>query len=462
MPAGGTWVTQNKRRPGAYINFKATKKTATSLPDRGIIAVAMPLSWGEEDALTELYATDLIDGNSIPKIGLTAYDEGSLPFRLALHSCYKALIYNTRTGGSRATAQITDENTTLTAKYPGTMGNNITVTTIENKPEEGKTTVQVLYRNILKETFVVSTPEEFTNIESKYVVFKCSAGSIPASAGTKLSTGSDGSETEDYSNMFKLLSTENWNTIVISDSDGSQESVEELYTMVQKFRDELGKKVQGVAYNEKEFSSGNPVPPFTDSEFMLATRDSLVVGNDKITKPLFAVLAASLTAGAQINESNTAAVLFESGAKVEDPVAENKIADALDLGWFLLSYRQDGAVCVEQDINTLRTFGDDKNYSFTKNRVIRTLDTIANQVTLVFNKNYVGKASNDDDNRNQFKSEIISLMNQMQEMGAVQNFLATTDVEVMQGEAIDAVVVDLYVQPVDSMEKLYMTVYVNM
>ena len=46
-------------------------------------------------------------------------------------------------------------------------------------------------------------------------------------------------------------------------------------------------------------------------------------------------------------------------------------------------------------------------------------------------------------------------------MGAVQNFDGATDVTVMQGVNIDSVVVDLTIQPVDSMEKLYMTVNVD-
>ena len=46
-------------------------------------------------------------------------------------------------------------------------------------------------------------------------------------------------------------------------------------------------------------------------------------------------------------------------------------------------------------------------------------------------------------------------------MEAIQNFDASTDISVEQGDTIESVVVDVALQPVDSMEKLYMTVYVN-
>ena len=69
--------------------------------------------------------------------------------------------------------------------------------------------------------------------------------------------------------------------------------------------------------------------------------------------------------------------------------------------------------------------------------------------------------NNNDDGRNIFKSDIINYLNALQNISAIQNFDPTVDIQVYAGEAIDAVVVDLAVQPVDSMEKLYMTIMVG-
>ena len=51
-------------------------------------------------------------------------------------------------------------------------------------------------------------------------------------------------------------------------------------------------------------------------------------------------------------------------------------------------------------------------------------------------------------------------MDVLQNMGAIKNFEAA-DVTVLPGDDIDSVVVDLNIEPVDAMEKLYMTVYVS-
>jgi hypothetical protein len=142
-------------------------------------------------------------------------------------------------------------------------------------------------------------------------------------------------------------------------------------------------------------------------------------------------------------------------------IAENLVADNLKLGWFLLSYRQDGAVVVEQDINCLHTFTADKGYAFCKNRVIRCLDEIGNTAALTFNRNYAGKMDNNDTGRNVYKAELISYIDSLENINAVTNFEGPADITVLPGESVDAVVVDITIQPVDSMEKLYMTVNVN-
>ena len=48
----------------------------------------------------------------------------------------------------------------------------------------------------------------------------------------------------------------------------------------------------------------------------------------------------------------------------------------------------------------------------------------------------------------------------MQANGGIQNFVAD-DVEVLAGESIDSVLLNIAIQPVDSIEKIYMSVTVS-
>ena len=68
--------------------------------------------------------------------------------------------------------------------------------------------------------------------------------------------------------------------------------------------------------------------------------------------------------------------------------------------------------------------------------------------------------NNNEAGRMQFKSAIVGYLLDIQANSGIQNFDAE-DVTVEAGEAIDAIVVNLAIQPVDSVEKIYVTISVN-
>ena len=45
---GGTWITQNKVLPGAYINVVSAGIASAALSDRGIATMPVELDWGPE------------------------------------------------------------------------------------------------------------------------------------------------------------------------------------------------------------------------------------------------------------------------------------------------------------------------------------------------------------------------------------------------------------------------------
>ena len=214
-------------------------------------------------------------------------------------------------------------------------------------------------------------------------------------------------------------------------------------------RETRGRKCQGVVYNTS-----------SDYEGVIKVMQGYKTATDTVTVDLFPLYVASITAGANVNESNTARVV-DGAISIINPVEDEEIEETLNMGGFILTYRQDGAVCVEKDINSLHTFTSDKGYAFSKNRVIRCLDEIGNTTSIVFNRNYCGKVDNDDIGRNLYKTELISMMDQLVDIGAVKNFEGASDITILPGADVDSVVVDMVVQPVDSMEKLYMTVNVD-
>lgn len=453
MPAGGTWTVQNKVRPGAYINFVSVPKPVGSMGSRGVVAVGMPMTWGPENELIKLTGDELLNGASLAKVGVTAFDtEESLPYRVILAGCYTALLYRTDTGGAKATATILANTLTVSAKYKGSTGNKITVVIVEDKPEEGDYTIQVLVNNLLQETFVCNEITELEDIESNFVEFTVvdDDAEIPTTAGITLAGGTNGTvSSSTYSTFWSLLDTQNFQCLAMYDitTSGLPALIKDK---IQIWREQRGKKVQAVVY---DYTSA-------DYEGIISVNQGFKTSTETVDTSLFPLWVASMTAGAEVNKSLTAEVV-KDGVEIINPILEDEIEDALNAGRFVLSYRQDGAVCVEKDINTLHTFTVDKNYAFSKNRVIRCLDEIGNSCALIFNRNYAGKVDNDPIGRNQYKTELIAFIDTLVGIRAVTDFDGAQDVTVLPSEAVDAVVVDLLVQPVDSMEKLYMTVNVN-
>lgn len=452
MPAGGIWTVQNKVRPGAYINFVSVPKPVGTLGERGTVAVGMPMTWGPAGELIHLTGDELLNGASLAKVGVTAFDtEASLPYRVALSGCFNALLFRTDVGGTKATATILEGTLAVSAKYAGTTGNKITVVTLKNKPEAGFTTIQVLVDGLLQESFIVDKLSALKDIDSDFVQFEVTgAGTeVPETAGTALTGGTNGEVNKDvYANFWSLLDTKNFQAIAMYGADDTIAPL--LKSKVEIWREKRGKKVQAVVYNY----------PDADYEGIISVDQGFKTSTETVDTTLFPVWVASMTAGAEVNQSLTASVV-EDGKEIINPILEDEIENALNQGRFVLSYRQDGAVCVEKDINTLHSFTVDKNYAFSKNRVVRCLDEIGNTTALVFNRNYAGKVDNDNIGRNQYKTELISMFDALMGIRAIQNFDGAKDITVLPGEAVDAVVVDLVVQPVDSMEKLYMTVNVN-
>lgn len=83
-----------------------------------------------------------------------------------------------------------------------------------------------------------------------------------------------------------------------------------------------------------------------------------------------------------------------------------------------------------------------------------------NDVYEHFSNYFIGKVDNNDSGRNLLKAWIVEYLNGMQANNGIQNFTAE-DVTVSAGDSVDSVVIDVELQPVDSVEKIYMTVTVS-
>ena len=441
MASGGIWQSQNKVRPGAYINFIGTPKALSSVGDRGVLAVPLSLSWGAQ--IIDIIPNDLITGVSLEKAGVLFTDDEALNLRLALQSCSRAIIY--RLNAETATkATKTVAGLKVTAKHGGTFGNKLAFT-IEGSA--GSWTVKTYAGGMLKDTQRVADVAAL--VANSFVEFEAETGELEEmTAKQALTGGADGEEVTDISAALETLESYQFNILAITQTDSTTK--DQAVQWVEGLRNDRGVKVQVVL---SEYNG--------DSEAVISTWQGYTLEDGtEISKGQAVLAVASLEAGATLTQSMTGTVIPGAVAVNDAPATNDEIIEALNAGKLVLTRRNDGAVVIEKDQNTLHTFTPTKGYIFSKNRPLRVLDQIGNDVKDLFNKSYLGKVSNDENGRNIYKNDLVAYFKTLEAMGAVQNF-RVDDVQVLPGGDSDAVVVSLYVQPVDSMEKLYMTVNVE-
>lgn len=437
--AGGTFVTMNKVRPGAYINFESVPKPLMTVAERGVVTMPVAMEWGPQGKMITLLSEDLLNGNSIPKIGYDAFDAESLVFREALKNAYKAYIFRADKGGEKATATL--GALTASALYAGVVGNKISVAVVA---AEDKFKVQTFLNGALKDEQTVSTIAELA--ANDWVEFS-GDGAPTANAGTKLTGGTNGTVSAAIlADYFKEAEKFKWNTMGVPldiASIGAQ-----VTAFIKRMRDDLGKKCQAVVVDY----------PNADYEGIISVSQGYKTSTEEITKYIFAATVAGMTAGANVNQSNTYATVDADAVEIVGELTDDEIKEALQSGKFVISRRDDDVIVVEQDINTFKSFVPKKGKEFAKNRVIRCLDEINNTTKLTWEKSYVGKVDNNEEGRNLFKADLINFGNQLQNLNAITDFDGNADIAVSKGQNIEDVIADWAITPVDAMEKLYMTV----
>ena len=437
--AGGTFTTQNKVRPGVYINFLSEARPLGVLGERGIVTMALSLPWGPSKQMLTINAGD----DTWDILGYDITYPGLLPIKEVLKRAKTLILYRLNTG-VKATATI--GTLTATAKYGGLRGNNITIVVQANIDDPNKFDVKTRVEGIEVEKQIVAIIEELKS--NSWVDFSGN-GAPGISAGTALTGGANGEVTnQDHTDYLAQVELYGFNTIALVSDDSNLKSV--YATFVQRLREESGKKVQGVLANY----------PDADYEGIIKVKNGVILSDGTTINATKAVAwVAGVTAGAGMNQSLTYTA-YDGAVDVDTRYSSTQIEQAILNGEFVF-IPGDGAAIVEQDINSLHAFTTEKDKYFAKNRVIRVLDGIANDLKRTFDQYYIGKIDNSDDGRNLFKNEVVNYFNTLQNMGAVQGFDPQNDIQVLPGVDKDSIYIELNITPVDSAEKIYMKITVR-
>lgn len=431
MLGGGNFISQNKVLPGTYINFVSAAKASVNMSERGIAAIAMELDWGEDEKIIKLTADEFVK-NSLKLLGYD-YDNEKLKGLRDLFKNATTLYLYKLNKGTKAS------NTYATAKCSGLRGNNIKIVIQTNVDEDSKFDVITMVDDKKVDTQTVATASEL--IDNDYIEFK-KESTLQATAGTALTGGSNGEAVtgENHQTFLNKLESYTFNALGCTSKDTSISNLYVAFT--KRMRNEMGIKFQTVVYNNQANDEG-------------------IVNLKNATEEEETALiyyTTGIIAGCAINKSNTNSV-YGGEYTVKADYTQSELETAILNGEFV--YHKVGEeIRVLEDINSLKDTTNEKGEEFKSNQTIRVLDQVATDTAVIFNTKYLGKIQNNESGRVSLWNDIVTLYKEYATLQAIENF-ESEDIEIAQGNDKKSVVVNGSIQPVNCMEKLYMTIVVN-
>lgn len=431
---GGTFVTQNKILPGAYINFVSAAKASATLSDRGIAAMAFELDWGIDGEVFEVTNGDF-QKDSMKIFGYDYTHEKLKGLRDLFKNVKTLYAYKLNSAGAKAA------NTFATAKFGGVRGNALKVIIQKNADDATKFDVKTILDTSVVDTQTVATAKELQN--NTFMVWKTDA-TLAVTVSTPLTGGTNGEAvtTADYQAFLNKIEAYSFNAIgVVSETA----AINQLFSAYGKrLRDEMGVKFQTVTFaNAADYEGTVNVKNETaDEVFSKASLVYWVTG---------------VIAACEVNKSNLNKK-YDGEFMVKADFTQAQLENAIKAGEFTL-HKVGADLRVLQDINSLVTISDTKGDVFKDNQTIRVIDQIANDLAVLFKNKYLGNVPNDAAGRISLWSDVVKHHEQLQNIRAIENF-KDTDVQVTQGDSKKAVVVSDLVTVVNAMAQLYMTVTV--
>lgn len=444
--AQGSFTDFDKIRPGAYVRFMATRTDADMLGANGIVATVLPLAWGDD--IVRLTSDDVRGGRTLE---LTGYAMGApelVSVQKALENAREVVIVRGDSGSTKATAAISSV-LTATAKYGGVLGNGITVT-IESFGDSFVVITALNGTEVARS--VGSTAEE---IEDNIYVDFTGTGELSEQAAVALEGGSNGMVGGWSEDVEEVIGGLNYDVVVMTNPSNLVDFEKFL-----KREHDAGRYRTGVAVGTYSGDSddGNFEGLVKIDEAQYPALARYPNGTEhSLTAGEVAHWVAGLYAGTSINRGNTYAVV-PYVVELEKAYNDEETIARLNKGFFLLTYRRDGAVVVEQDINSLHIFSSMRTRAYSKNRTMRTLVYIQEYIADLFETGYIGKVNANEHGRSALSGDIVAFMMRLSDEGAIRNFNISEDISIRMGAEPDTIIVDLFVQPMDSLEKLYLTI----
>lgn len=442
MKSGTFTPGQEKERAGIYFNFTEKANDRISTGERGRVAIPLVLPWGEPKKIVSIRG----ESDAFDKLGIDITDPSLLLVREAKKKASEVLVYRVNEG-EEATGEV-GENLTVTAKFGGEKGNEITIRVGTNVLNEDAKDVTTFFGNVEVDKQAVEVIEDLE--DNSYVKFS-GTGELTDTASAKLSGGSNGANLVGaYTDFFAALEVESFD--VVAFPVGEEALKVTFASFIRRLREDQGVKVQGVA-------SGLAA----NYEGIINVTNGPVLESGRVLTPQEAVAwVAGASAGATLQQSLTF-MTYEGAVDVEPRFDHDESVERLRKGEFFLSFDgRDKTVTVEKDRNSLAS-----NARFSQNKVIRIIDAFQNDIfqsfkDIIRNRKSTGEdIPVNEDGRSIVQTAVALYAKALEEDNVIMNFDPQTDIQISFTAAGDGFSILVWIQPVGSAEKFYFNTEVS-
>ena len=463
--AGGIFSNTNGVIPGVFINRKTRAKSEVAQSEDGVVVYCLRnAKWGETGKFIDISSLEECQ----KKLG---FDSSSEEMRFIVEmfrgsnrtsGANKVRVYVPQME-SQKKATATVGSLTITAKCPGTRGNDMIITITPNLDTEISDGVYAVYvvRVILEgQTIFTQTVGDYTDKETytlakiedlnsnDYVVWSGS-GDFTATAGTNLVGGASGVATAtEYATFLEACEKVFFNALCYDDTDDTIRAA--VATFVKRQCEERGYYCQAIMpnYNTPDYEGCISV------KNGINLSDGYVLTNVKATWWI-----AGCTAGAKANESLTH-VQHPLAKSVINEYSKNEIEQYLNDG-HIVFINEFEKIMVCKDINTYHSTSTNKGDEYKSNRCVRTINDFCNYCYRTYDETFIGKLDNDESGRDTLKGDVVGYCNIMQGNHEINNFSnEDITVEAIEGTK-DKVMIYAYFETVDSINGIYINLSTN-
>lgn len=448
----GTWETQNKVRPGVYINYVFSEAELINYASNGVLALNYLLPLNPE-GIVKITSAD-IKAKVLEKYGVIQGTDAYKYITTLLKYSSKLVLYSPKViDGAKAHFEVENEFAVV-AKYPGVEGNKFAVEVVGEPGNEQ--IFKTYYNNELVAIQSLNVEESIVEGPNEYVEINILGDTINPTIPILLTDGLDGTMDIDAMNteFYEKLQAEEIEVLSICLNENEYD-----FSIVEDFINN---------YNANHVQKVVVVYPVTDeeailknSEFVIAVApQTAVLSNGLELDPL---KLASYIGAKQAGADYTIDLTFDLCDDIVSisELTNEQIESNIKTGIMNLSLRSDRSVVIEDDINSLVVLNENQSSALKANDTLRLLNDLSYKIVSFGENVVIGKKKVTETTLNLVKAHIIEIMNKYSQEQVIINFDSNNDVQVVFGEQPDGILCTIAIQKTNSAKKLYFSIGVR-